>query len=51
MRVPVEVPHANRVPSSGVEHGTCRVQGYLVDLTLALRKGYGAGGGAGAGVA
>lgn len=48
--VPVEVPHADRVPGSSVEHRACRVQSYLVDLTLALRKGYGAGRGAGTGV-
>lgn len=44
--LPVEVPHANRVARSSVEHRACWVEGDLVDLALALRKGYGAGGGA-----
>ena len=46
MNVPVEVPHANSVSSSSVEHRPWWVECYLVDLTLALCKGYCARGGA-----
>lgn len=48
---PVEVPHANSVPSSGIEHRSRQIEGDLVYLAFALCEGYCAGGGAPTGVA